>query len=522
MKLFRQSRCNRNSVSQLIIHSLRRLAAACLTGFALASPNAYSQKLDFVETPLPFPTPKANVPAALPGVVLSGSTAESVKLRQAFFAGNFALVESALERHHTDLLSRSVTRGSPLIEDLLEETHLAGIDRCREWTASKPRSYSAHWICGAMWHDGAWQARSSKYSKDVTPAQFALMRERLYRAKGLLETAAGLTEQPVEAYTLLAVVHTLLDEHKLADHFYAKAEKAAAWYKPLHDARANFAQPLWGGSRKAVSKAIAHAEKSGLDADAIANMRDAYEARPWDTPTPGAEKDYWERALAKHPTWARAHGLAQYHWRLERWREMLAATERMLAINPNRAEGYRLRALAHEHLGNQAASVADLYQAAALGNNFATDSLIRVHIQGNLGQPAQNWSALDVVCRYGAALGVPAAANCLGGAYMEATADTTPFRKDIQQGYAWHLLAARGGYPNSQHDLGWMLFTGRAPGVKPAEGKPIGLFWLRRAVEQDHAYAIRKLEAARLPLSEPVKEPLPLPAWTKLLPEIRL
>jgi hypothetical protein len=38
------------------------------------------------------------------------------------------------------------------------------------------------------------------------------------------------------------------------------------------------------------------------------------------------------------------------------------------------------------------------------------------------------------------------------------------------------------------------MFTGRAPGVQPEQARSNGLFWLRRAAEQDHQFAKKKLQ----------------------------
>jgi hypothetical protein len=47
-----------------------------------------------------------------------------------------------------------------------------------------------------------------------------------------------------------------------------------------------------------------------------------------------------------------------------------------------------------------------------------------------------------------------------------------------------------------------MLYTGRVPGVEPDAAKKIGTFWLRRAAEQNHQFAKRKLEELGISPSE--------------------
>ena len=112
--------------------------------------------------------------------------------------------------------------------------------------------------------------------------------------------------------------------------------------------------------------------------------------------------------------------------------------------------------------------------------------LIQAQLSGALGFKRLDVPALLELCRYGASLGLPAAANCMGGLYDEAQG----LPRDAARSLGWHLRAARGGFTNSQHDIGSMAYTG-SRGFKH---EALGIYWLQRAAALGHAFAKRKLE----------------------------
>jgi TPR repeat protein len=370
--------------------------------------------------------------------------------------------------------------------------------------AAMPQSYAAHWICGAIWRNGALIARGGDYADKVSPVRFALMRERLARSNRLLEKAVTLSPKPIEALTLLAGNRSLLGEREAANALFAQGEAIKPDDARLHGMKITFLLPEWGGSPEEVADAVQRAETLGVSGDALLSLRDEFIARPSRKSDPGAEKIYWERALAEHPNTYRLRSLLQYYRRVENWRDSIPVASALIEKDPHDAEAYELRGEANKRLGNTAAAWDDYRTAAALGSNYAIQTLIQAYLQGGLGSPAKNWPALDHVCRYGAAFGSPAAANCMASIYREGGAIGGPFHNDIPQSFAWHLLAARAGYHNSQYDLGWLLLSGRVPEVAADQARSDGLFWLRRAAEQDHQFAKRKLQEGGYAESEEV------------------
>ncbi len=485
------------------------LLCSCLVIACDQSEKPEPASFDHAADSLSFTKPSLNTPdTLLHAPPLPDDAQQALLLQRAFFARDFKVLDKALnESHEKYVQGQGQNDAAKKFLDQIETTQLAGIDSCKEWVSAMPFSYAAHWMCGSLWNEGAWVARGHDVASKVTPVRFALMRERLTKSNALLEKALTLSDKPVEAMTLLANNYILLDQHESADALFQKVKAIMPLHRGLYATRLTYALPEWGGSEQKVQDIMAEAKAAGIDETALLDFHDEFVARPWKLSNPGSEKDYWEKALAEKPTFNRLRGLAEYLERMQNWREAVPAATRLLEEYPGYGPAYWIRAQANEKLGNIPAALQDYRMAAAHGHNFAIQSLIQAHIRGGLSLPAQDWAALDEICRYGAALGSSAAANCLGSSFWEGDAIGGPFRTDIPQSFAWHLVAARGGYHNSQYDLGWLLLTGRAPGVGKEKSEENGLFWLRRAAEQDHQFAKKKLQEGGYAESEIEQKP---------------
>ncbi|MFP5410831.1 MAG: hypothetical protein ACLGG6_07635, partial [Gammaproteobacteria bacterium] len=187
--------------------------------------------------------------------------------------------------------------------------------------------------------------------------------------------------------------------------------------------------------------------------------------------------------------------------RLENWHEALPVANRLIEDYPDDNKAYYQRARTQQAMGRIKAAREDYRMAAAMGHELALQELIMAHIGGGLGLPKSFPDVLPL-CRYGAALGSGVGANCLGAIHFEGGQHGVPLPKDLPQSLAWHLLGARAGHFNSQYDLGWLLYTGRGAGVDAETAKRHGIFWLRRAAEQNQTFAKRKLEELGISPSE--------------------
>lgn len=453
-------------------------------------------RLDLAAEPMPFPrpvsAPQEQLPEAPP---LPEAVAFELDLQRAFFAGDFARFDAAMHAAREDFFSgRSEFNRAVGVVERIGETRLAGIDRCAEWLQAMPESYVAHWTCGAIWASGAWAARGRGFAHEVGAARFTLMGERLERSAALQVRALELDPQPLEALIDLARNHFAEGRTQAAEDLLQRAERIRPAYWDIHWTRLNYAQPQWYGSAEAIQAALARARQAGVQESVLFDMEDSYVARPWKNSTPGAERAYWEAAIAKHPTRARLTGLLNDFIRLENWHEALPVANRLIEDYPDDNKAYYQRARTQQAMGRIEAAREDYRMAAAMGHELALQELIMAHIRGGLGVPAKSLDEVIELCRFGAALGSSVAANCVGAMHFEAASYGVDFPNDPAQGYAWHLMGARAGHFNSQFDLGWMLYTGRVPGVEAEAARRHGIFWLRRAAEQNHQFAKRKLE----------------------------
>jgi tetratricopeptide (TPR) repeat protein len=481
----------------------------CLLVACDSQQNKVTKSFDHVADGLMFVRPVASVAATFPQApAISENAQENIRLQRAFFSGDFSVLDTSLNQAHEHYVQGQVKDDAVgRFIDHLKSTQLAGIGACEDWIAAYPASYAAHWICGAMWHEGAWIARSHQYVNKIKSIRFALMRERFKHSDALLQKAITLSPRPVEALTLLAINRFMSGDKELAEGLLQQAREMMPGYGPLYGATLNYSLPEWGGSPDKIAQAMKDAQSADIDQDLLLYFHDEFVARPEKSSNPGDEKAYWEQAIAEKPTFYRLKALVEYYRRVQNWRDTIPAASRLIEAFPDDAEAYWMRADAYEKLGNIPAALTDYRMAAAQGDNYAIQSLIQAYIQGGLGLAARDWNALDQVCRYGAALGSAAGANCLGSAFRDGGAIGAPFYTDVPQSFAWHLFAARAGYHNSQYDLGWLLLSGRVPGVTKEQGEDDGLFWLRRAVELDHQYARKKLQEGGYAESEAVEDP---------------
>lgn len=467
------------------------------------APDSTPSTLDLAAEPLPFPRPEIERLDSLPDLPpLPEGTRGVLDLRRAFFAGDFVRLDAALNGAHDEYVNgrRQSTVAIDVVQSI-QETALAGVDACTDWLRMMPDSYAAHWLCGEMWNSGAWAIRGNKYAKEVSAAQFALMHERLERSNALLERALTLSPKPIEALTQLAENSYLNGDRARARSYLNRAQTVMPQHPAVYYVGMNFSLPEWGGSQKEEQAWLERARKAGVDEEILAYLEDEYVIRPGKMSTPGAARAYWEAAIRKQPTSPRLKRLLEHLVWLKNWNDALPVAERLIKEYPDEVAGYYQRAVINEHLGRIAEARDDYRMAAAMGHDHALQELMLAHLRGGLGLPGKSFATVAELCRFGATLGSRAGTNCIGASFYE-SGTGMPFPNNVAQSFAWHLVSARAGHYNSQHDLGWLLFTGRAPGVDPATGKRVGTFWLRRAAEQGHVFAQRKLEENKISASE--------------------
>lgn len=483
---------------------LALVVAGAMYGHAAAATPDVPPR-DFAAELLGLPTPTQQAPDRLGDTApMPAALAQTrVELARAFFAGDFATVDRTLAAAHAQYAQGASPRDeSERLPLLIVDAGLAGAERCEQWMKAMPRSYAAFRLCGKLWQRGAWMARTEQAADKITDTQFALMRDRARRSSRLLQQALTLDARPVQALAMLADNQFLLRQKVEAQATLERVMAMMPRHADAYEVAARYARPEWGGTPQAVAAVVQRAKRADVDADRIAYIEDHSVVRPWVTPTPGAEKLYWEKVIAERATYQRLEDFAMYHARLSNWRDALPVLDRSIREHPHVAASYYWRARSREELGDGRAALPDYRLAAAMGSEPAIQRMIQAHIQGALGLPARNLAALLELCRYAAALGSPAGANCLGSSLWDGSLPGLP--KDAAQALAWHAFGARGGSANSQHDLGWLLMSQRGPaGLDAATAKAAGIFWLQRAAEQQHGFAIRKLQEAGIAVERP-------------------
>lgn len=476
--------------------SMQKWAAATACYLLIGCSAEHAGHVDHAEDDLSFVKPKVmSVDTFVDAPVLPDDIRQEILLRRAFFQGDFKRVDTFISDAHQHYTQGQATvNEADRFIDSLKSTQLAGIETCRNWLSAMPESYAANLVCGAMWKEGSWVARGGQFVGKTAPARLVLMSERIARSDALLSKAVSLNDKPVEALVLLAANRFVLGEQEAANVLLDRAKIFMPTYVPIYATRMNFLLPEWRGSAEKVAHVMVDADKAGIDESSLLYLRDEFIARPDRMSDPGAERTYWTKAIAEKPTYYRLHSLASHFQQTGNWRDGLPAASRLIEAYPGAADGYWMRGLANEKLGNMPEALADYRMAAAQGNDKAIQSLIQGYVQGGLGLPKKQWDPLIEVCFYGAELGSAAAGNCVASLFREGAKFGAAINPDIPQSLAWHLQAARGGYHNSQYDLGWLLLTNRASDVTKEQAEDAGLFWLRRAAEQDHQFAKKKLQ----------------------------
>jgi len=195
----------RASIGAVILIVVTSLGlASCQSKHEQAAP-----RLDVAAENMPFARPVLVPVVSLPGVPpLPPPVRNTLDLQRAFFAGDFSRLDAALIKARDEFINGSgnVSVADTFV-DHIQDTNLAGIDVCADWLKAMPNSYPAHWVCGAMWENGALVARGGEYADKVGVARFALMYERQARSNALLERALTLTDKPYEVLTILANNH---------------------------------------------------------------------------------------------------------------------------------------------------------------------------------------------------------------------------------------------------------------------------------------------------------------------------
>lgn len=360
------------------------------------------------------------------------------------------------------------------------------------WVAAQPNSVAAKTFLGLVYGDAALSARGGGYTSNTPRNAMVLFKQRAKQAQAILEPLLG--RRDVYAWSahislLQSYFYQGLDEKALRSqealiaaapgygfsYFWAATYTDLIWAKP--DVAARRAERL---KALAVSNQLAKIDILVLDQELKYRLGDLARAG-----NPEQLRHYWKQRNKEAPHLFNVLSWLSYERSVENWPEVARLADLGIAANPYQTYSYEQRAVANKAMTRMDTVLKDTLAAAVLGSDEAMSDLVQGHVRGTLGFAPGNFKQLLAYCNMGASFGLPAAANCMGSAFTEGFAGV---KRDDRIAATWHLLAARGGNSNSQHDIAVLL-----PRVSQTpDAQSISQFWMREAARQQHGYAKQK------------------------------
>lgn len=117
-----------------------------------------------------------------------------------------------------------------------------------EWKAAKPQSVTPLIVLGSSYINYAWEARGTDYAKNVTKEGWRLFRERLVKARTLLEAADKMDVKDPQTYRELLIVAMAQGwPQSEYEDVFRKAIQAEPSYHPIYFEKATYLMPRWHG-----------------------------------------------------------------------------------------------------------------------------------------------------------------------------------------------------------------------------------------------------------------------------------
>lgn len=263
-----------------------------------------------------------------------------------------------------------------------------------QWVNLFPQSYAARLGRGLFLHSmaGAWRGRG--YINQTHPARIEFMDGYLGRSYRDLEAASKLTNKPILAYATMISSAKLVGRGDFAAEVLSRAIKTDPHAVTPYYIYASMLEPRWGGSHEAMLALAAQAETEDhpkmkrlakfIRSSVVADQADdKYRAKD----RLAALKGYQEAvAISQENTYALCM-LGQLFHAMGQTDNALASYNRALAIGPNDTNCMINRSAALHLARRDAAMLADLLQAAELGDMNAVRRLGFILLEGVGGIP---------------------------------------------------------------------------------------------------------------------------------------
>jgi len=444
--------------------------------------------------PLPFEIAKLDLQAIAP--LYTGG----VPVIAALVGGRHAEVENYFAQLKTGLAFDQQYWALQELGYLLHKRGLYVLPMAQQWVAQAPDSKAAKLMLGLAYSDAAARAHGGGYASETTAEQMDVYRQRLALAQPLLVALA----KDEDAIGLMA-------REKLVHGYFLNGYREEGWTTfdaligklPSHPGTyinaLEYAHPKWSCARS--EERAAHVLKlaaiNGLSAQRqqlLAQIVESNRRNINDNPDPTAWRAYWEARTAAVPL---AFNLSEWlhkEMEVENWPAVLALAQRILDVSPTDSKTLYTKAWALQKLGKNDEAFTSMVSAATAGSDGAMGQIVYAYVRGTLGRKQKDFDTMYEYCKFGAALGLPSAANCMASSHTDGFGGA---KRDNTMAVSWHLLAARGGEINSMHDLGVLL----PRVVSGDDGRLAGEYWMRKAANGKHSYALKKVEDQTVPVA---------------------
>ncbi len=417
---------------------------------------------------------------------------DQVKFRAAVISADYAEAQKFWDRLTQEPDASERMRKLRAMHFAMEDKGLYFLSYAQAWVAAQPSSVAAKTFLGLVYSDAARSARGGQYSSETQRNAMILFKQRAKQAQVILEPLLARTDvYASSAHSSLLLGYFYQGLHEKAWRSQEAVIAAAPGYGFSYFWAALFTDSIWAkpdvaAHRAARLKALAVANRLPRNEMLVLEQELNYRLRGMArTGNPEQPRPYWTQRNKEAPHLFNVLGWLKYERSVENWPEVVRLADLGIAANPYQTYSYAQRAVANKAMARMGTVMTDTVAAAVLGNDEAMSNLVQGYVRGTLGFAPGNATQLYAYCNIGAAFGLPSAANCMGSAFTEGFAGV---KRDDRTAATWHLLAARGGNSNSQHDIAVLL-----PRVsKNSDAQPISQFWMREAARQQHVYAKQK------------------------------
>lgn len=380
-----------------------------------------------------------------------------------------------------------------------------------EWVSRHPGSYAARVARGSYLMGAGWRSRGDEYAWQTRPHRFGQMQSYFSKARADFEAAIKLTPKPTTAWAALIDIAGTEGNRARREALLVEALRIDPGAQSPRYEHMGYLLPKWGGSY-AEMEAFVAASRGNLNEKhlgALAGMVPADQANELELAAnrdPSADPKWIENALALvERAIALGPGGATFHSqqasllaKLGRSAEALEAFRRALELSDAPVH-YLKRGMLLAEMNRPMDAVADLYQAASLGDRHAQQRLGWGYRMGEYGldkNPAEALKWFRRVAEWGDNY-----AQYMVGDLLREGADGKP---DSAEAAKWYRLAAEDGYALAQGNLGALYWNGS--GV--AQDRWAAMRWWGKAAAQGDANAKRNISHLLNPLEQ---------AWVWLL-----